>query len=456
VLFLVASAFVHQLPSRCPTPLSRLDLLHALAAGRIDVDAYSGNTPDRASYAMHSYSDKAPGTVALALPAFTAAAASLRATGVDLDSPHGWLISSWAACVGSIVAVAAIGASLLFAWLTTHVESRGALIATLAVFLGAAPLPYATMMSSHSLVAGLIAVSVWAMANERTRNEVEERTITGSTRQWFVQNRWDLLAGFTCGWALASEFTAGIIIVGLVVWLAFEGWRRIIPFCSAALPPLLLIPLYSWLCFRNPFLLPYSLNESFPEMRRGVYAIMWPDAQTAYNLLFSPTRGLFFWSPFLLMAGIGYWRLIQIDRRLFWLTYAVPLVQIIVISGRTWDWTAGPSLGPRYLAPILPLLALPCALGMQRFPRIGIALAGYSILITTVATLTNACPPGHVYNPLLELHLPALLKGELAPNLGTAVGLPAWGSVALFYAILIGGIAWLWRRAPTAEAEVSQ
>jgi hypothetical protein len=148
----------------------------------------------------------------------------------------------------------------------------------------------------------------------------------------------------------------------------------------------LLIPLYSWACFGSPFILPYSLNASFPEMREGLYAIKWP---------------------------------------------------------------AGPTLGPRYLAPILPLLALPCALGVQRFPRFGMALAGYSILITTVATLTNASPPlpGHP-NPLFDLHIPMLLKGQLAPNLGTVCGLPPWLSVVLYYAILCGGIWWLWRRLP--------
>lgn len=224
-------------------------------------------------------------------------------------------------------------------------------------------------------------------------------------------------------------------------------WSHALPFCLAAVPPLLLIPLYSWLCFHNAFILPYSLNASFPEMKHGLYAIKWPDPETAFNLLFTPTRGLFFWTPFLAMAGAGYWRLIQLDRGKFWLMYALPLLQIVVISGRTWDWPAGPTLGPRYLAPILPLLALPCALGLRRFPRIGTLLAAYSILITTLATLTNASPASSYYNPLTELQLPLLLKGELTPNLGLMLGMPPCLSAALFYGFLVVVIAWLWRAA---------
>jgi hypothetical protein len=83
---------------------------------------------------------------------------------------------------------------------------------------------------------------------------------------------------------------------------------------------------------------------------------------------------------------------------------------------------------------------------MQRFPQIGSVLAAYSIGITTLATLTDACPNAAVHNPLLELHVPSFLKAEFSPNLGMVLGLPPYASVALFYLILIGGIWWLWRK----------
>jgi hypothetical protein len=170
---------------------------------------------------------------------------------------------------------------------------------------------------------------------------------------------------------LASEFTAGLIVVGIGVWVLRLGWDRALWFLVGAVPPLLLIPAYSWVCLGNPFTLPYSHQASFAAMSEGLYAIKWPDPEPAYKLLASPTRGLFFWTPFLLMAGFGYWRLIERSPSWFWFTYGLPLLQVIVISGRVWDWLAGFTLGPRYLAPILPLLALPCALGVARFPRTG-------------------------------------------------------------------------------------
>jgi hypothetical protein len=418
-------------------------------AGGIAIDQYGGNTSDTAEFEGHLYSDKAPGTVVVAVPAFTLGALLLRAMGQDLDSAFGWLLSSWIACVGSVGTVAGLGMAAMFFWLAKRVAPAEAFFTSLATFLGAAPLPYATMMFSHSLVVGLIAIAVWAA-------ERQGRCAPGRPRcgflAWFRANRWDLLTGFVCGWALASEYTAGLVIAGLFVWVTSQGWRRAVPFCLAAFPAVLLIPFYSWLCFGKPFTLPYSLNTTFPEMKEGLYAIGWPDPETAFNLLFSPARGLFFWSPFLLMAAVGYRTLMRIDSRLFWLTYAVPVVQIAVIAGRTWDWPAGPTLGPRYLAPILPLLALPSALGVQRLPKTGLLLGGYSVAITTLATLINASPPYNGYpNPLLDLHLPMLMRGELAPNLGTLVGLPPFASVALFYALLIAAVCWVWHELPMKQ-----
>ena len=386
------SNVVHQRPWHCPT-LSRLDLLHALATGKVNIDAYQENTPDKAEQEGHYYSDKAPGTVALALPAFAVAAGFLSVVGILLDSKTGWLFSSWVACAGCIGVIAALGGGTLFAWLSKQVPAKYALITTLALFLGAAPLPYATMMFSHALVVGLLAIALWTIwrQTEQPVNVAsavflesqpsaplqplstphwERKASEKSARCSFpFRNRWDLLAGHVCGWALASEYTAGIVVIGIFVWLMSTDWRRAIPFCIAAVPPLLLIPAYSWLCFGQPFILPYSLQASFPPMKEGLYAIKWPSAETAFNLIFSPTRALF-WTPFLLMAGS---RLLEASHEFA----SIILAHLCCASGSDYChfWphlglAGGPTLGPRFLAPILPLLALPCALGCSDSPSL--------------------------------------------------------------------------------------
>jgi len=462
ILLLLLLVYCHQQPAKAFTALSRLDLLHSIVIqGTLNIDKYENNTPDKAFFEGHFYSDKAPGVASIALPAFAVSVLGLKAVNIWRDSSQAWLISSWAACAGSLGIISALGGAVFFVWLEKLTGARIAFLTVLTGILGAAPLPYSTMLFSHSLVVGCICIAIWALSKgtglflEKAayRDTLPLQGEGGSSIS--TELRYLMLGGFVCGWALASEYTAGLIVVGIFVLVLLSGWRGALVFSLAAIPPLLMIPAYNWACLGTPFALPYSYQASFPEMKSGLYAIGWPDATTAYRLLFGPTRGLFFWSPFLLMAFVGYPILFKRSQPLFWLCYAVPVLQIAVISGRVWDWQAGPTLGPRYLAPILPLLALPCALGAQRFPKIAIALAVYSIGITTMATLTDACPPGNIHNPLLEMHLPMFIKGDFSPNLGMVLGLPPFASVAVYYAILIGGVWWLWRRLGGLRAEAA-
>jgi hypothetical protein len=503
--------------------------LHALAQeGTLAIDRWHQRTPDKALHDGHYYSDKAPGAAALALPAFAGAAGILKLSGVDLDSKTGWRVTSWAACAFSQALPAALGAVALFVWLCRRVRPRAALITVLALTLGSLPLPYSTLLFSHAQVMGLIGIAVWAVgvfgtedAGCRMPEAGGEEADAGSQKPEVRISAGRMgLAGFCLGLALASEYTAGIVVMALVAYVVLREWRRrrtekgrdgspnrpqvalgsgpaISPggvaqeqaggggrlgeptlpalptprpsllvarrsslaarplwwFFLAAIPPLLLIPAYSWATIGNPFQLPYSYQASFPEMREGLYAIKWPDLENLGRLLIGPTRGLVFWTPFLVMAGFGWWWLARERPRWLWLTYAVPVFHALVISGRVWDWQAGYSLSARYMAPILPLLALPCAIGTQRWPKLGGALALVSIGLMTLATVTDACPDYTIYNPLTELHLPKLLRGEFSYTLGTEVfGLPPWLSVALYYGLLVGGIAWLWRLTGRSEA----
>lgn len=458
--FFVLFIYTHQIKFDGPTPVSRLDLLHCLVTEHtFRIDSVEQNTSDKAHYQGHWYSDKAPGTSVLALPFFLAATKLQTVFGNVAQPGEPWLFQSWVSCAGALGLFAALGATCLLKWLSVWTGGRAALVTTMAVFLGGMPLPYSTVLFSHALAVGLIAFAMWALmrpgevagetAEARHQKPGIETSDNGDDVRCRRVNWWDLLGGLAAGWALASEYTSGIVIVGLFLWLLSQNRRRAIAFGVAAMPPLLLIPLYSWACFGNPFVLPYSLNESFPEMKHGLYAIKWPNPEVALKLLFGPARGLLFWCPFLAIAGIGYRELFRKSKSLFWLTFLGPVLQVLVISGRTWDWPAGPAFGPRYFAPMLPLLALPCAFGARRIPKIALVLGVYSVEITTLATLTDASPDFDWHpNPLFDLNIPRLIEGKLSYNLGMALGLPPNLSVGLFYAILLAALWWLWTRLP--------
>ena len=430
--------YVHQAYYDRATSYSRLALLHALFVEKsFAIDPYHERTPDKALWQGHYYSDKAPGTTALALPAFGASVALANGLKIGVNSETGWLLTSWLSCAFSIAIVTAAGGVACFQWLARRTGSVPALIATLALFLGAAPYPYATMMYSHAVVVGLISIALWAIDRDRASPP-------------FLTQYGDWIAGIALGFALASEFTAGLAIVGVgVYWAVQRGWHSAVAGLSAAIPPLLLIPLYNFLCFGDPFTLGYSHQATYPQMKHGLFGIQWPNLIVAFKMLFPPSRGLFFWTPFLLLSFWGYAAMGKQRKALFYLVSVVPVVQVLVISGYVWDWPAGWVLGPRYLAPMLPLLTLPAAIATRRYPFAGAYLAWLSVILTGLATLVDATPPAEpdVSNPLLEMYLPALGEGKFGYNLGKLAGLGGHASLCLFLAILLPLIHRLFRMA---------
>jgi hypothetical protein len=434
-------AYVHQRDYRAATPVSRLDLLHALFTHRtFCIDAYN-NTGDRALYNGRYYSDKAPGGAAVALPGFALATVLWRLGGGDIESEAGWLFTSWVATACSMGLLTALGGVCLFRLLCRWSSARAALVTTLGIFLGAAPFPYATQMFTHGMVVGLIALMLWWL-----------RVAPGEAPE--VPQRHLVLAGLAAGLALASEFTAGLVLYALGLLVLDRDLKPALRFAWAAVLPLCLVPLYSWICFENPFVIGYSHQASYDPMREGLYGIREPSFKTMLELTVGPCRGLFFWSPFLLLALAGYGRVHPLNRKVFWLVFWTPLLQLVALSGY-FDWKAGPTLGPRYLAPALPLLAIPAALAVQAYPRVGTGLGALSIVLTGGATLITAAPD-YDPNPLLTQHLPRLWRGEFSYTLGEMAGLPPTLSVWLLVLLWVGAGLWLWRQTVTEQGASSR
>jgi hypothetical protein len=103
-------------------------------------------------------------------------------------------------------------------------------------------------------------------------------------------------------------------------------------FAIGLLPGLVLIGGYHWICFGTPFTLAYQHEAVFTQMHKGFFGINWPPKVShAYALLFDPNHGLLFWSPFLLLAFIGYFKTFCSSRGLFWICYLVPVLQILLL-----------------------------------------------------------------------------------------------------------------------------
>jgi hypothetical protein len=404
---------------------SRLDALHAIVIkGKLAIDDYHVNTGDKAIFDGHFYSDKAPGIIPLALPAFVFSLFVTESRGLPIDSPQGWVLSAWITTVGTAGVLAALGGVATFALLAAHLKRRDAFLVSLFLFLGTITFPYATMLFSHAAVIGLIAIAQWAVC-------ASPGTATDRVKTFALR---DILAGVCLGFAIASEYPAVIAAGGILLLVSRVSSARMLRIIAGAAPPLLLIPLYNFATTGHLLTLAYSNHFSFPVLHKVFLGFGIPTYAGFVGQLFGEYRGLFFWSPFLLLAFLGWF-----DRRLSLrvrLVSAGALFLTVLCISAFPEWDGGGAIGPRYIAACIPLLALPVAWGFQRFPRLGILLGSLSVLLMFLATAVDPMPVSTEYHPFTNLYLktfPSNIAG--AWNLGGRMGL--FGLMSLLPLLII-------------------
>ncbi len=436
--FLIALAYcyMHQVHFDNPMARSRLDLLHALVTKHtFSIDAYQWNTEDKSFANGHFYCDKAPGVVLLALPWFYLSSKILPAIGVPLESPDGSFVSSWISTAGSVGVITALGCVFLYLFLQEIIPARSALLCTFVMAFGSMAFAYATMLLSHGMVIGLICIALWCLVPPPTTLGSDPAAEGRSFNIRIVGG------GFACGLAIACEYDSALVVGGIVIVLLLRNCNRASAAITGAVPPLLLIPIYNWICLGTPFSLPYGHEAIFKEMNTGLYGIHYPQTENCIWLLFSPQRGLFFWTPFLLLAFIGYPFLYRSSPSLFWLCYLLPILQVVVMSGY-YTVNAGQTLGPRFLSPIVPLLIIPAGIAAAKLPWIGFPCAILSIIEMAGATMVDARSPALATvldDKVITYYILEFQKGTVSHNLGALIGLkPHWQMVPLILTIVVG------------------
>jgi hypothetical protein len=446
IILFVTYACMHQKCWNAAMSVSRLDLLHSLVNnGTFAIDRYHENTRDKAIAMGHYFCDKAPGLCLLALPSFYASVQILRSLGISEESEEGWFLSSWITVALSVAVVTSIGVACIWLWLARFVGPTKSLFAAYVLAFGTLVFPYATLLMSHAVVVGLLGIALWAL-------DFRPCCSARKSKQGKAQNI-SLMAGFVCGLSLASEYDSGLVILGIVVALAVHDKTKVLWFIAGGLPAVALIPLYNWICIGSPWSLPYAHEAFFTEMSKGFYGIHLPSAENAFHLLFSPERGLLFWTPFFALAALGYPKLYTCSPILFNLCYWVPFFQVVIISGN-FNASAGWMFGPRYLAPVLPLLILPATLGLVQAPKAGVMLGLFSMVATTLATLISAAPEGA--NPLFRFYVAEWGAGHLTHNIGQVFGLPGIWSMLPVSLFAVTGTFWLWRSTRRAAGSHSK
>jgi hypothetical protein len=340
------------------------------------------------------------------------------------------------------------------------------IVATYAI--GTMAFNYSQMFLSHQLTAVLIFMAFY----------VSWQILEGRR----THSSW-ILAGALAGAVVATEYTGTLGVLCLTLYVAYSTLAKPGPMRAkllevarigalvllGAAPFLGALMAYHNACFGHPLTSGYKyLNDPDyqPWHLGGFLGIRYPDPSAFALSFFSPLRGLFTLSPFLLLAFGGMRRLWAEHRALFVFTTALLLGNAYFTASFTYDsW--GWSVGPRHMTPMLPFLLLPLGFALQRLSEaqsrkgkilfaIAIGACMSSVLVDGTLTFVNYVPPSHSTS-LFGLAWPLFREGFLPPTVLLFAGIanPVSGILALSLVALGAALIGLrlgWGKLPAVGA----
>jgi hypothetical protein len=239
--------------------------------------------------------------------------------------------------------------------------------------------------------------------------------------------RLPVLSALALGAAVAMRNTNALVALPLGLWLLWqhrERWWKI--GLAAALSPGLLL-IYYFAVFGAPGPVSEDVQMGLTSGFRQI-----PLLEGLWGVLVSPMRGLFYHSPVLLLALVGF--AVAVRRRdRFFAALFVGALAVVPVAAKWIVWWGGHCFGPRLLADAMPLwvLALVPALRLERW--YGRALRGAAIglgaLAIGIGALGAALYDGrHDAYAFTDLRYENMMRGGGGPAAFYAADLLAtWG-----------------------------
>ena len=403
LVWAAALSFFHEVG---PQDITRLAATEAIVLdGSLRIDRWQDQTPDKAVYRGHYYSDKAPGLSFLALPSFVVlrAAGVLREAnvvpGIWKDRSDLWTLRALTGGLGLLALVVLVGR------VAEGVERGAGAITAASIGLGTLAQPLAATMFAHLLAGALgFAAFVAAWSGLRATTQRDLRFAVG---------------GLCAGLAVLTEYQTVFIAAVVLVYLALRSIRGAVFFVAAAIPSALALAAYNAAAFGSPFHLSYRyVSSNFAsEQAKGFFGIGVPDPGRLWRILFT-WDGLLLRSPILVLAAVGLVLLWRKGLRAEAAVCSFVSIAFLALNAGYYDVLGGGSPGPRFFVPALPFLAVGLACAFGRWPRLTFVVAVVSVALMTYRTATWFWPDFDKY-----LTIWSLLGAPTAAGVGLVVAL---------------------------------
>lgn len=446
VLYLYSFPYFAEI--RSANELPRIYLTQAIVEeGTVAIDTGVerwGSTADVSPAGGHHYSNKAPGSSFLAVPAYVA----LKGVKAVVGSEPTLAEMTWAFRVFTGIVPTLLFLVLLWRFLRRFCPDEGPRrIAVVGYAVGSMAMTYSVLFISHQLSAVCIGtayiLAVWVIEDG-------------------LDHRWLLACGFAAGCAPLVDYQAAFAGVPLAVYVTYHlvskrRWRPFAYVVLASIPPVAVLLVYHWQAFGGPFTTGYDVTETFAHFHQkgflGADKLRW-EAFTGSTI--AADNGLVFFCPMLLLAIPG-WVLMARDKQWwhFGITLSVVAIYVLFISSLIF-WRGGWQLGPRYITAMLPFAMVPVAVAIAAADRRWYLRGGaLALVIVGIAVYALSCAeyphfPEKFNNPMFEITLRLIGDGHAPYNAGYLVGLRGLASLIPYFLVLaavVGYVALPARRA---------
>jgi hypothetical protein len=418
---LVIPVFPHYVS---PNEFSRWDLAvaivdyHTIEVTRA-VAATNTETEDLSEVDGRKYSNKAPGAALVGLPGY---AFARRIVGPPTPRNMRFTLTAMR-LLGSTLPAVLLSLSVGAAAIRFGASEDRATFAVVAMLFGTPLFAYGLLFFAHALSAfALFGAFTLLFAQSRR----DPRSATG-----------DLAAGLLVGLAVLSEYPSAIPALVLIACalsrLRFSGALRVM---AGGLPFAIALAIYNHVAFGSVFTLS-SAHEWRPFYRQvaqhGLFGVGLPSPIILLRLLADPAKGLFVFSPVLLLAWPGIRRAYAtLPRSTLVALVATPISILLTFAGYP-NWHGGWTVGARYLVPTLPFLALLIAFAAPTI--MDWLLLGASVTVVAIVTLVFPFVGRDFAMPWMTFSWPILRDGYVAPNLFHFISRPL--AIAIPFALVL-------------------
>ena len=393
-----------------------------------------GTTADVSPAHGHLYSNKAPGSSMLAVPAYLAlvGAKALLGGGEPTLAEMVWACRVFTGVLPSLLFLILLGR-----FLGRFAGPDGRRLAVVGYALGTMAMTYSVLFIAHQLSAVCIGVAYVLIVQVVE----DERDL-----------RWLLVAGAAAGAAPLVDYQAAFAGVPLAVYLLWklasarprrDAILGVVYAAAGAAVPIGVLLLYHWRAFGSPFKTGYDFSQTFAHFHQqgflGMTELRW---EAFVGSTVAPDNGLLFLSPMLLLALPGWIIMFRRGQHAHLaISLSVAVIYLLFISSINF-WRGGWQIGPRYVTAMLPFLLVPVSVALdaatQRWPwrAAGVALVTVGVTIYGLSSGLFPYFPERFENPLYELVLRLIGDGLSPYNLGWLLGLRGLAALAPYLVVL--------------------